>query len=156
MKLIKRHMGLAIISALTLILLIILFIIFSRMTFSNKKGEYGDRLNNIVKISESTIKEIKSKIIENEEVEKTTIRKQGKIIYTTITFSEKTTKDKAKEIASKSLEYFDEDVVACYDFEFILTQDPIIDENSEEKTDKAYTIAGNKSPNNENISWTRN
>ena len=68
------------------------------MFFSKDKSEYGDRLNGIVDISKSTIEEIKSKISESEEVVNVNIRTQGKIIYTTITFSEKPKKIRQKKL----------------------------------------------------------
>ena len=153
MNLIKRHKGLAIIGGLTLILLVILFAIFSRMIFSSGKGEYGDRLKNIVNISKDTTNKIIDETKELEEVENITIRTQGKIVYTTITFTESTSKDRAKEIANKTLEYYSEEEIDCYDFEYFLTQKEMLDE---EGNDKAYTIAGTKHPEKENISWTRN
>ena len=122
MKLIKRHKGLAIVGGLTLILLIVIFAMFSRMIFSNGKGEYGDRLNNIVDIPKDATDKMISEIKPKDEVEDVTVRTQGKIIYVTITYGEKVSKDKAKEIATKVLEYYDEDVKKCYDFEFLLTQ----------------------------------
>ena len=153
MKLIKRHKGLAIIGGLTLILLIVIFAIFSRMIFSTGKGEYGDRLKNIVNIPKDVTKKVLDETKEKEEVEDIKIRTQGKIVYTTIIFTENTSKDKAKEIAAKTLEYYDEDVIGCYDFEFFLTQKEKLDE---EGNDKAYTIAGTKHPEKEKISWTKN
>ena len=153
MKLIKRHKGLAIIGGLTLILLIVIFAIFSRMIFSTGKGEYGDRLKNIVNVPKDVTNKVKEEIKDKEEVEDITIRTQGKIIYTTITFSEDTSKNTAKEIASSILEYYDEDITNCYDFEFILTQKEKLDD---EGNDTAYIVVGNKHPDNESISWTRN
>lgn len=153
MNLIKRHKGLAIIGGLTLILLVILFAIFSRMIFSSGKGEYGDRLKNVVPVSKDTTKKIIDETKALDEVENVTIRTQGKIIYTTITFTESTGKDRAKEIANKTLEYYSEDEIACYDFEFFLTQKEMLDE---EGNDKAYTVAGTKHPERETISWTKN
>lgn len=158
MNLIKRHKGLAIVGGLTLILLIIIFAIFARMIFSNG-DEYGDRLNNLVKLDNSQINEVKEAISEYEEVEEITIRTQGKIIYTTIIYTEATKKDKAKEIASKTLEYYDEEVIECYDFEYLLTQNIEVEEpeNSEEEpVDKSFYIAGTKHPDKEQISWTKN
>ncbi len=153
MKVLKRHKGLAIIGGLTLILLIVIFAIFSRMIFSTGKGEYGDRLNGLVEIPKDVTDKVISETKELEQVEKITVRTQGKIVYTTITFTKDTSKDKAKEIATKTLEYYDEDVINCYDFEFLLTQEEQLDD---EGNDKAYTIAGTKHPEKEKISWTRN
>ena len=153
MKLIRRHKGLAIVGGLALILLIIMFAIFSRMIFSNGESEYGARLKNIVKID----KEITNKVIEEtkalDEVEDITVRTQGKIIYTTITFTASTKKDKAKEIANKTLTYYDEEIINCYDFEYFITQNIEVKEDEE---DPSYTIAGTKHPDIDHISWTRN
>ncbi len=153
MKMIERHKGLAIVGGLTLILIIVIFAMFSRMIFSNGKGEYGDRLNGIVAIP----KDVTNKVIEEteakDEVEDITIRTQGKIVYITITYTEKTSKDKAKEIASKILDYYDEEITECYDFEFLLTQKEKLNDDGK---DTAFTIAGTKHPEREKISWTKN
>lgn len=153
MNLIKRHKGLAIIGGLTLILLIVLFAIFSRMIFSTGKSEYGDRLKNIVEIKKSVLDDVKKSTEEYEEVEEANVRIQGKIVYTVIKVTEATSKDKAKEIAAKTLEKYSKEVIDCYDFEFIINQKEQLDE---EGNDKSYTIAGTKHPNKENISWTKN
>lgn len=153
MKVLKRHKGLAIIGGLTLILLIIIFAIFSRMIFSTGKGEYGDRLNGLKEISKSVTDKVVSETKELDEVIDVKVRVQGKIVYTTITFNKDTSKDKAKEIATKTLEHYDEDTISTYDFEFLLTQEEQLDD---EGNDKAYTIAGTKHPEREKISWTRN
>lgn len=153
MNLIKRHKGLAIIGGLTLILLIVLFAIFSRMIFSTGKTEYGDRLKNIVEIKKSVLDDVKKSTEEYEEVEEANVRIQGKIVYTVIKVTEATSKDKAKEIAAKTLEKYSKEVIDCYDFEFIINQKEQLDE---EGNDKSYTIAGTKHPNKESISWTKN
>ena len=153
MKIIKRHKGLAFVCLLTLILVVILAIICSRMFFNKDKSEYGDRLNGIVNISDSTLTEIKAKISEVDGVLSVNVRTQGKIIYTTITFNDKVKKDKAKEIATTSLTYYDEDVLGCYDFEYILTQKLELKEDEE---DTSYTEEKKKGPDNEKISWTKN
>ena len=153
MKLLKRHKGLAIVGGLTLILLIIIFAICSRMILSTGKGEYGDRLKGIKAISSDVTKKVVTELKEKDEVEDASVRIQGRIVYTTITFTAETGKDKAKEIAAKTLEYYDEETIATYDFEFLLTQ---VEQLDDEGNDKAYVVAGNKHPSKEKISWTRN
>ena len=153
MKLIKRHIGLVFVCLLTLVLVGVLFLIFSNMFFSKDKSEYGDRLNGIVEISKSTIDDVKAKISGNENVLDVSIRTQGKIIYTTITFNDKMKKDSAKELASTSVSYYDKEVIDCYDFEFILTQKVELKEDEE---DTSFTIVGQKHPDNDKISWTKN
>ncbi len=153
MNIIKRHKGLALIGGLSLILLIIILIIFSRMLFSKNKSEYGDRLNNLTKIEKKVLVEVEKETTDLEEVEKVTIRTQGKIVYTNITVTEKTTKDRAKEIAKKTLEKYSEKVLKEYDFCFFVTQKPILDK---EGNDTSYTISGTKIPDKDYISWTKN
>ena len=153
MKVIKRHKGLAFVCLLTIILIAILFVIFSRMLFSSGKSEYGDRLNGIVSVSNSTLEEVKNKISDNEEVVDVSIRIQGKIIYTVITYSDKMKKDKAKELANASVGYYDEKIINDYDFEYILTQKAVVKDGEE---DTSFTIVGSKCPDNDKISWTRN
>lgn len=153
MKLLKRHKGLAIIGGLTLILMIIIFAIFSRMIFSTGKGEYGDRLKGIKAIPKDVTNKVVEETKELDQVENIKVRIQGKIVYTTITFTKDTSKDKAKEIATKTLEYYDEETITSYDFEFLLTQEEQLDDDG---NDKSYTIAGTKHPEKEKISWTRN
>ena len=153
MNVIKRHKGLAIVLGLTLILLIVLFAIFARMLFSTGKSEYGDRLNNIVEVKDSVLKEVKNSLEELDQVDKANVRIQGKIIYTTINVKKDTSKDKAKEIATKTLEKYDEEIIECYDFEFLIKQEEELDE---EGNNKSYTIAGTKHPSKDKISWTRN
>lgn len=152
MNVIKRHKGLAIIGGLTLILFIILLAIFSRMIFSTGKGEYGDRLNNLTEVKKSLLTEVKESLESQDQVEKATVRVQGRIIYTTFYVTANTNKDKAKDIANKSLEKYSEEIKKDYDFEFLIHQNLEVKKDEE---DKSYTIAGTKHPNKDKISWTR-
>ena len=152
MELIKRHKGLAIIGGLTLILVIIMFAIFARMIFSNGNSEYGNRLNGIVEIKKSVTNEVIEETKKEKEVEDVTIRVQGKIIYTTITFKEGTNLNKAKEIASNTLKKYDEEILAYYDLGYFLKEN-IIEKESEESN--GFTVAGTKHPDKEKIAWTK-
>ena len=80
MEILKRHKGLAIVGGLAFILLILLIIICSKMFLSKNGGVYGNRLNNIEKISDGEIKKVTNAIEEKEEVSSVNIRIQGKII----------------------------------------------------------------------------
>lgn len=148
----KRHKGLTIVGGLSLVLLIVIFAIFSRMIFSTGKGEYGDRLKNIVDVPKSVTDKVKEEIKGKDEVKDITVRIQGKIIYTTIKYTDDTSKSTAKDIASSTLEYYDEDILKCYDFEFLLTQDEKLDEDG---NDTSYNLAGGKHSDSDNISWAR-
>ena len=149
MSIIKRHKGLALIGGLTLILLVIMFIIFGKMIFSRSDSEYGTRLKGLVKIDKSTTKEIIDETEKLDEVEKITIRTQGKIVYTTIIFKKGTKLDKAKEIASNTLTKYDEKTMRYYDFGYFLK------ENTDSEEEKGFRTAGTKHPDIEKISWTK-
>lgn len=152
MNLIKRHKSLAIVGSLTLILIIILFIISSRMIFSTGETVYGQRLNGLVKIDSSLTESIINTTKENNQVEDITIRRQGKIIYTTIIYKKGTKKDKAKELAAKTLEKYSEEALAYYDFAYF------VKENAGEKEDgtpNGFILSGTKHPNSKTISWTK-
>lgn len=150
MSVIKRHKGLAIISFLTIILLVVIFLILSRMIFSKNNSTYGDRLNALVEIDKSIKDKIISEYKGKKEVSDISTRTQGRIIYTTIKFTEGTKLDKAKELAEKIISYYDEEVISYYDFGFFLEE--II--TSKEDT-KGYIVTGTKHPDNEKVTWTK-
>lgn len=154
MNLIKRHKGLALVGSLTIILIIIMFIIFARMIFSTGETEYGQRLNGLVKINKNITNEIIEEVQSLEQVENITIRTQGKIIYTTITFKEGTKLDKAKEIAANTLTKYSEEVIGYYDFGYFLKENVATSENKEEQK-TGFMSAGTKHPDTEKISWTK-
>lgn len=152
MNVIKRHMGLAIVLGLSLILLIIIFAIFARMMFSTGKSEYGDRLNDLTELRKNVLDDVESSLKEYSEVTDVSIRIQGRIVYTTFYVTKDTAKDTAKLIASRTLEKYSDEVLADYDFEFLIKQEEELDE---EGNNKSYTIAGTKHPDKEKIGWTR-
>lgn len=153
MELIKRHRGLAIVGGLSLILLIVMFAILARMLFSTGNSEYGDRLNGLVKIDSSETDKLKKEISSFEEVKSVDVRVQGKIIYINILYTDTTSKDRAKEIANKTLEYYSEEVKEYYDIGYILHQNKEVAEGEE---DTSFVIAGTKHPENTEISYTNN
>ena len=153
MNLIRRHKGLAIVGCLALVLLIIMFIIFARMIFTSNNGEYGNRLNGLIKVDKSIIEKVTNDTKKMDEVEDITVRTQGKIIYTTIIFKENVKKDKAKEIANNTLKEYTDERKKAYDFEFFITQNIKVEEGQE---DKSYTVAGAKHPDMDHITWTKN
>ena len=149
MNLIRRHKNLALIGSLTLILIIILFFICARMLFSTGETQYGQRLNGLVKIDKEITESIITETKENSSVEDIKIRTQGKIIYITITYKKGTKVDKAKEIATKTLEKYNDEIIGYYDFAYF------IKENVKEGETSSFVLAGTKHPNTEKISWTK-
>lgn len=152
MNLIRRHKNLAIVGSLTLILIILLFIISARMIFSTGDTVYGKRLNGLIKINSSVTESIINETKENSSVEDIKIRTQGKIVYTTIIYKKGTKTDKAKEIASKTLEKYDDEVLSYYDFAFFVKENV---EAKEDGTPGGFILSGTKHPNTISISWTK-
>lgn len=152
-RLIEKHKGLFIVGCFALILLIVMIIACLKMFIFSSSDKYGRRLNGIdeVIISKDTYKKVKDSIKENSEVVNTSVRLQGKIVYISITYNKETNTDKAKEIATASLNNFSSEELAYYDFSYILTQD--FEETEEEKH---FIIMGYKHPKIETIGWTKN
>ena len=145
----NRNKGLAIIIALTIVFLLILLIIFLPMLIGGSSDKYGNRLDGIdkVKISNETFEGVKKEVTDTELTEDVSTRVQGKIVYTTITLKSDTSKDKAKEIASATLDNYSEDELKFYDFSFFLKW----------KGEEGDTVVtGNKHHSLDSITWTNN
>lgn len=151
-RLIEKHKGLFIVGSFALILLIVMIIACLKMFIFSTSDKYGRRLDGIENavISKDTYKKVKDSVKENAEVVDVSVRLQGKIVYTTITFTKETSIDKAKEIATSTLKSYSEEEIAYYDFSFILTQD--FEETEEEKH---FIVMGYKHPKIETIGWTK-
>ena len=145
-KWIKRNKGLSIVLLLTLILLIFIIVIFMKLLWGNSSDKYGNRLDGIeeVKIDNNTYNEIKSEVMDSGLVEETSVRLQGKIVYTTIILKSDTSVDKAKELATNTLDNYTSDELNFYDFSYFLKWEG-------EDTDKVIT--GNKHHNLDSITW---
>ena len=115
----------------------------------DKLTVYGNRLDGIdkVKISNETFEGVKKEVTDTELTEDVSTRVQGKIVYTTITLKSDTSKDKAKEIASATLDNYSEDELKFYDFSFFLKW----------KGEEGDTVVtGNKHHSLDSITWTNN
>ena len=138
---IKNNKGLSVLIILGIILLIIITIILVDFMKEKNSSKYGTRLEGIskVKLSEKKLNNIEKTIKEKEEVVKTDIRVQGKIVYINITYKTDTELDSAKEIANGILEEFEEDELKYYDFSCFL-----IEEDDKDKETEEFKVTGNK------------
>lgn len=148
-KWIKENRGLAIIIGLSIVLFLILLIVFLQMLLGGSSDKYGNRLDGIdkVKFDNDVFDGVKIEIEDTGLTEKSSIRLQGKIVYTTIELKSDTSKDKAKEIAAATLDNYTEDELKYYDFSFFLKW-------ASEEGDTVIT--GNKHHNLDSITWTNN
>lgn len=119
------------------------------MLLGGSSDKYGSRLDGIdeVKISNETFDSVKEEATSTELTEEVSTRVQGKIVYTTIILKSDTSRDKAKEIASNTLDNYSEDELKFYDFSFFLEW------KGEEET---TVISGNKHHSLDTITWTNN
>lgn len=145
---VMKNKALAIVVILAIVLFIMLVIIMVGLLVGGSSNKYGDRLDGIdkVKIENKTYDEVKEEILGTDLVEDASIRLQGKIVYTTIILKSDTTLDKAKEIASNTLDNYSKEELSFYDYSFFL----------EWKGDDGDTvITGNKHHNLDAISWVK-
>ncbi len=147
---IKKHKTLFMIGGLLLVLIIIMILIFGRMFIKTNSSVYGNRLKNIPKISEKENRKIATSLEENGEVDKVNIRIQGKIIYIDINYVKGTKLEKAKEIANKIPEMYEEKIIEKYDLGLFL-----IEEDDENDETKEFLIAGTKHPDMKTISYIK-
>ena len=144
----KKNKGLSVVLLLTLILLIFIIVIFVKLLVGNSSNKYGNRLEGIedIKIEQDTYNSVESEVMDTELVEDVSVRLQGKIVYTTIVLKSDTSKDKAKEIASNTLDNYTEEELKYYDFSYFLKW-----EGEESDT----VITGNKHSKLESITWVK-
>lgn len=144
--LILRHKGLSVVVFLALILFVLMLVILISLLLGGAKDEYGDRLEGIekVEISKKTYSKLEDTIKENDIVSDVEYRLQGRIVYIDIMFTSEASVDDAKDVCSNSLEVFDEDEIAFYDFEFVISQ---------EADEEGFVLTGTKHPDVETIGW---
>lgn len=143
-----KNKTLAIVVFLAIVLFIILLVIMLELLLGGSSNKYGDRLDGIdkVKIENKTYDEVKEEVLGTDLVDDVSIRLQGKIVYTTIVLKSDTTSDKAKEIASNTLDNYSEEELSFYDYSFFL----------EWKGEDGNTvITGNKHHNLDAIAWVK-
>lgn len=152
-KFAKENKVLAIILGTATLFILIFIIMLISILIGGGNDPYGDRLDGIenVEISKKKLTNISDTIKENDQVKSTNVRLQGKIVYITIDYINGVNLDKAKEIASNSLNEFSDEEKEFYDFEFLLTEEG--DEANSEYT--PFKAAGTKHPSKDSITWTK-
>ena len=150
---INRHKGLSIVLGLSFILFIIMLVIFISLFSGNGKGKYGNRLEGIedVKLTKTFLKDVETKLEENENVIDATVRLQGKIVYINFEVNPEVSSDTAKEISNSTLENFSEEELGFYDLSYLIKW-TIEDEEGKKST---TAIAGTKHHSKENIVWSK-
>lgn len=146
MEFIKQHKKLCIILGIVLIF-IILGILFIRLLSPDlSKNLYGNRLSGInqVKIKEDRMKSMDTEMKQLEGVTSVTYDLHGKLVNLIVTVDANLSKDKAKEYANKTLEYFKEEEKKYYDIQIIF----VTKEDSE-----TYPMMGYKHKTSDQYVW---
>ena len=135
-------MGIAIF-CVAIIAVAFLYIVLSQ----NSGNLYGNRLNGIetVKVSKDRLTDLENTIKEDTKVDKVSSHIKGKIIYINIYLKEGKAED-AKNIAIKSLDFFNNDEKNFYDISFSVSKDDV--------EDVTFPVMGYKKSDNTIISWT--
>ena len=146
-KFIMANKGLFVVLILFLLLVTVVGVLFISMFFGGYSDRYGNRLEGIedVELKKEYLEEINVGIEKNEGVEDCSARVQGRIVYFTIKYLDGVEEDKAKEIASTTLDGFEEDELKYYDFSYFLTE--------ESEDEEGFVITGNKHPQIDTIGW---
>lgn len=151
MRWIKDNKLLAILIGVVLIFIILGAVILGFLLAGNSVSEYGDRLEGIekVQISKKKTDKMVKELKENEHVEDATYIRDGKKqegrLVSVILEVKDISKDDAKEIGNKVLEYFDDEEKAFYDIQVYL--DNVDKENTE------FPIIGYKHKTSDVIVW---
>lgn len=149
---INRHKGLSILVGLSLILFIIMLIIFISLFFGSGESKYGNRLDGIedVKLSNSFLDEIETKLKEDESVVEANVRLQGKIVYIVFEVNNDISIETAKIMAANTLENFSDEELSFYDFSYIVKWTNIVEEQ-----EVISAIEGTKHHAKESITWSK-
>lgn len=149
----REHRVFTILMAIALVCFVLIgTIIIQCFYVGNGTDKYGNRLDGIEerKVTDEMISEFEVKVTEANEVEKTSARLQGRIIYINIDFVGNTSLDIAKSIALKSLDNFTEEYITYYDFHFTL-------KCTNTETSDGFLISGAKNKNGSGpIIWNNN
>ena len=119
--------------------------------FGGNVSSYGDRLEDIkdLPFKEEDQQTLIASIKENDIVKDVSVNVRGKIIYIRIEFNDKATLDKAKEVASKSLEKINEEYVKHYDLEYTIVQEST-------ESSAGFVLMGAKNINRSVLMWNNN
>lgn len=150
-KMYKENRVFTILMGICLLCMLILIILVSYYLISStSKSKYGNRLDGIndVEINNSQKSELENKVIEDADVETAEVEVHGKIVYFDIKVNDDVSVAKGKEIANKTIKYFDDDYLNYYDLHYMIYKS--------NKDNKNYPILGYKKAGAKAISYSYN
>lgn len=145
MNFIKKNKKM-LIALLVIVFIIILILFLFNIIFGGNDGDvYGNRLDGIsaVEIKKDENEKMKSEINDLAEVNKVSYNIKGRLLKVIIEYNDNVELSTAKDIASKVLDYYQDNQKAYYDIEVFLTAN----------NNDTYPTIGYKNKNSEGFVW---
>ena len=127
MKKVKRvwqeNKVLLVLGIILMVCLAVVVIVSLTYFYGSSDSVYGKRLESIknVPLNDKLFKDIENELKTNEAVKEVTTKLKGKIVYINIEFIEATKMEDAKNVATSTLELFNDDELEVYDIEFTIS-----------------------------------
>lgn len=147
-KYIKKNVTSLIFFMILLVMVLMIIVVVSVLVPTASTSQYGDRLEGIneVLISDEAQNKIVADLKAESIVGLSKVRIVGRIVNVEIELNSSGTIDKGKELAELTIEKFDKDEIAYYDFQIFITS----------TGDKGTTVIGYKTPKAKKLTWTNN
>lgn len=137
------------------IILIVCFIAICSVALSyfvgTNKSEYGDRLEDYVKVSDKEKKAYIDALKEDELVADVKFRVSIRTIYITIKFNKEASLVEAQSKSLASVDNISKEILAYYDINFIIEQDKVAEDPT-----KGFTLMGSHNLSGEGVVWSNN
>lgn len=145
MNFIKKNKKMVMALLVILIIIILLLLLYNIIFGGNDGDAYGNRLDGIsaVEIKNDENEKMKSEINDLAEVNKVSYNIKGRLLKVIIEYNDNVELQTAKDIASKVLDYYQDDQKSYYDIEVFLTAN----------NNDAYPTIGYKNKNSEGFVW---
>lgn len=119
----EENKVLLVLGIILIICILVVSIVSLTYFYGSSDSVYGNRLDEIkdIPLNSKLFKDIEEELKKNESVKNVNVNQKGKIVYINIDFVDATGMDLAKEIASSTLELFNDDELAIYDLEFTIS-----------------------------------
>lgn len=146
MNFFKRNKGTIIAIIIFLVVLVFCVQVFNIFLSNDEKVLYGNRLDGKDKVALTSNNKSKITSALKDESKKVEIDEQGRILNVIITANDDTSRDDAKNLASKVLDQLKDDQKKYYDIQVFIQKDVEANE---------FPIIGYKHHTKDNFTWTK-
>ena len=146
MAFVKKHQIKLIIVTICLFLVILASIAIYKIFYPNQNSIYGNRLDNIVVVSNDALENIKTEIINTNKVESVSYNVNARIVKFFIVVKDKISVDSAQKIADIVTGNLDQAILTDYDIEVFISK----------ASDEKFPIIGYHHKSSLVFSWNNN